>query len=749
MTNSLAGNSIRWATQGLLGICAALIAWTSVGADIVDRRREPVVVKLGVANIPRWVEQGHATASFELWKYTYSGWQIAPFQIDEFIDSVPLSVRPFFEGSEYSDRRVCNGSTPNPPPEGPGPCEFLYDLRGEGVPTGELSNTDELVFIAGSTGLCDAPLSSWPSASAHENYRQKIVVRDAAPGGMEQGCLYFFRRTSGTGPAPPDLIDYQPAGDGIPTTCVPHADACGTIVSAAYDYDGDGSEDIPPYRMDFAGNWSVDRLEIGTTEGNPADDLLDINKFRIMNPGETERAWDLSEPAQGELEIFGCAVFPGYIDGPVRIVRTVQGAVSGATTRKIEFIYPGEYTGLVYLRLHQVGGNIWQGLDLNEAVVSPTGDLAKIYNADHNGAQFFDQVDGTVSPSIEMPSPLGWYQMSSSKGSFLIFHNEEQAGRLVRNGLGDPDYQSNYEDTTVRSWSLPFPAEYDEEIGERGIYRTELPGVTGGLIGSQNIEACEDPLGDGITIITGKTFLMLDGGKAAGNAGALEMVRRARGVMSQSIVEEQRNGSGRPGTPCVPELSISYGNDGGVADINIRGCGLSSGWNLYQEQGGGTRKRLATLAPGAIWRETTLSLNERRSYTATVMDLAGNEGEHSQVLSLLHDDILAPEPPETLSATVSTNGFNIAWSVPSSTDVAGYRVLVSDTSGGPYLQAHNSLLSAMNQDLDVRALAGANYYVVVQTVDYAGNESPPSRELRVPLKKARRKSNHGREFGRR
>jgi hypothetical protein len=730
-----------------LGIFTALIVLTPVEADIVDRRREPVIVKLSVANLPRWVEQGHATDSFELWKYTYSGWQIAPFQIDEFIDTVPLSVRPFFEDSQYADRRVCNGSTPSPPPEGPGPCEFLYDLRGENPPSGVLSDTDELVFMAGSTGRCDAPMSSWPSASAHEGHRQKILVRDNAPGGTEEGCLYLFRRTSGVGPAPPDLIDYQPAGDGVPSECVPHADACGTIVGSAFDYDGDGSDDIPSYRMDYLGNWAMDRLEIGTTQGSPADDLLDINKFRIMNPGETERAWDLSEPAQGSLEIFGCAVFSGYIDGPVRIVRTVQGAVSGVTTRKIEFIYPGEYTGLVYLRLHQVGGNIWQGLDLDESVVSPTGDPAIIYNAENNGSQFYDEVDGTVSGSIEMPVPLDWYQMSSSKGSFLIFHNDEQAGRLVRNGLGDPDYQGNYEDSSVRSWSLPFPAEYDEEIGERGIYRTELPGVTGGLIGSQNIETCENPLGDGITIITGKTFLMLDGGKAAGDAGALEIARRARGVMSQTIVEERRNGSGRPGTPCVPVLSISYGNDGGVADINISGCGLASGWNLYQEQGGGVRRRLATLAPGATWRETTLSLNERRSYTATVTDLAGNEGEHSQVLTLLHDDTLAPEPPETISATVSTNGFKIAWSVPSSTDVAGYRVLVSDTSGGPYIQAHNSLLSAMHQDLEVRAIGGTTSYVVVQAVDYAGNESLPSMELRVPLKKARRKSNHGREFG--
>ena len=168
-------------------------------------------------------------------------------------------------------------------------------------------------------------------------------------------------------------------------------------------------------------------------------------------------------------------------------------------------------------------------------------------------------------------------------------------------------------------------------------------------------------------------------------------------------------------------------------DLNISGCAQLASWNVYQEMGGGVRKRLATMGPGTTFHDTTLSLNEQRTYSVGVHDALCVEGAISPGVTLHHRDIVPPLAPESLSAITSTHGFELAWTVPASHDVSGYRVLVSESPGGPYNQPHNNLLSAMNQSLEVQALAGATYYAVVQAVDHAGNESLPSTELSVTL----------------
>ena len=335
-------------------------------AGIDARKREPVVVKVDSSQFSQWIDTVDA-AAVEAWVYdSIAGWSIIPFQVDE-MSNEPVSVLGFI--TEESPSRECESEPSGSlPPNTIGPCEVIYELTGEGPPAGVLSKNDEMVFLAGYAGSCISP-TNWVPGQQGEfaDYRYRILVADQE--NAEMGCVYLYRRTGGTSSTISDLIDYHPTGDGVPANCRPvGTDACGAIISGALDIDGDAVIDSPAYQLDFYGNWTIDKWMIGETcQGQPcpSQDMIDLFKYRIESPGETERNWDLQDPDGGQ-----CTNFRGYIDGPVRVVRDVQGSASGGTTRKIEFAYPGEFARRVYLRVHPVQGPIYTYPDLLEQNVN-------------------------------------------------------------------------------------------------------------------------------------------------------------------------------------------------------------------------------------------------------------------------------------------------------------------------------------------------------------------------------------------
>jgi len=230
-------------------------------AAIADRKREPVVVQATPPDFAQWLNNGTAASSLELWAYKGGAWTPIPYQVDE-VSLEAQDVKSFIDPTQFPGAQ-CQGGASGTPPNTPGPCEFLYDLRGTSPPSGSFTTNDELVFIAGTSGDCGVSTSSWPDTLL-DTYRYRIQIADNAPS-TESGCVYLFRRLSGSHPSVPNLVDYDPVGDGYPATCKPTSTACGTITGQGFDVDGDGTQDDPPYRMDFRGNWTADRLMIGQT----------------------------------------------------------------------------------------------------------------------------------------------------------------------------------------------------------------------------------------------------------------------------------------------------------------------------------------------------------------------------------------------------------------------------------------------------------------------------------------------------
>ncbi len=531
---------------------------------------------------------GAPASSIEVWSWTGSVWIAVPYQVDEVRDEPETVVQFLVEGTPGL---LCGPGAEQPTnvdPKQP-PCELLYELRGTDPPSGSLSPNDEIVFIAGDAGGCDAPTTSWPSGMHRIRYRLELSDDGQA------GCVYVYRRTSGTAPAIPDLVRYDPAGDGeagrpgLGDSCKPAPDACGAIIGEAYDvaFDGDSAADVPAYRLDFLGNWSANKLFVGETTGaDPSENMLDLLKWRAGN--ETEMLWDLYEPTTT-----ACAYFGGYIDGPVRVVRPIQGAASGALTRKYEFAYPGEIFYRILYRVHALNGPIYTYADLTKANVSPAGNPARVYKAgftkDAEGnPDPYDDVDGQ-QPSEAPPQAEEWYQVSSPIGSFVRF--------LVR--LKDPGSIGSktgaYDDTATPLWpddrALP---DRDTESGDYAAFRTEWRNIAD----TQEQEACVDPFSeDDRTVVSEETVVFLSSGLAAPTAGET-LVGQRKDAFSRCIEEEEQTVPlPPPGPPCVPTVSTDYARDRGPG-VHQRER-LSGGAGVESLPGHGRRDQHPPGEPGA------------------------------------------------------------------------------------------------------------------------------------------------------
>jgi hypothetical protein len=200
----------------LILLSTVLLSVTNTPADIADRKREPVVVKASAEKFPLWIDSVPAR-ELELWAFRNAAWELIPYQIDE-VSLDPVNVRSFIESG--APGRFCVSEPVGDLPGGNGPCEFVYDLRGSGEPTGIFTTNDEIVFLAGHTGACDISRSSWP-VDYLENKRYMIEIEDSAPGGSESGCVYLFHRPTmymELRPVITDLIEYDPIGDNVPST---------------------------------------------------------------------------------------------------------------------------------------------------------------------------------------------------------------------------------------------------------------------------------------------------------------------------------------------------------------------------------------------------------------------------------------------------------------------------------------------------------------------------------------------------
>lgn len=683
-------------------------------ASVTSRAREPIVISVDSSLFPDWVDQGIPAQVFELWTNKNSQWKALPFQIDQF-KSNPRKLASYL--TPCGPGCVCRAAS-NINPDWRGPCEKEYYLRGTALPGQSFSSGDELVFMAGDAGACDVPKNDWPDGNLALT-RQRITIQD----GTDWGCVYLFWRAAGMHPATLDLVSYDEAGDGIshPPSCQPSSSACGALIGRGYDFSGDGTVDSPSYRLDFLGNWAADKLFIARQEAQnpPTDSLIDLLKYRIDSPQENEGVWDIRNNAGV------CAVFHGFIDGPVRVIRVIQGAASGATTTKYEFAYPSEIRFRVNLRVHNVNGPIYNYADLNQANLAGNP-ATTVYKA--SSLSGYDFVDG-IQPTNKTFGSTDWFQVSSTKGSFVSIPGLQIAptARLPLSGA--------YDDTTTPLWTSTIVPEYDTETGDRAAAR---PGIITCLCNSQDINRCRSQDEDQFLAVFERTIVMLKAGFSSSQEGDTEVKNRARGVFSVTVEKQIMEPIPLPQPtppPCIPVLTPSYSNDGGdvFLSVGLPGCPGANGWNLYFSTGAGKYSRLASLGRGMVFRDKTLGLNESRTYFAKARGIGGAESPFSSGVTVIKADLVPPNPPLEVSATAQPGVIELTWAQPTDWDVRRHQILASTSPGGPYN------IAAITSDCDcpaniVFSAAGpSTYYLRVVAIDQAGNQSLPSEEVQVDV----------------
>lgn len=90
-------------------------------------------------------------------------------------------------------------------------------------------------------------------------------------------------------------------------------------------------------------------------------------------------------------------------------------------------------------------------------------------------------------------------------------------------------------------------------------------------------------------------------------------------------------------------------------------------------------------------------------------------------------DTVAPAAPTGLTATGGNSTVSLNWNDNNETDLSGYNVYRSTTSGGPYTKLNGSLVSSSNY-ADNTVSGGVTYYYVVRAVDTSLNESGNSNQ---------------------
>jgi Abnormal spindle-like microcephaly-assoc'd, ASPM-SPD-2-Hydin len=125
-----------------------------------------------------------------------------------------------------------------------------------------------------------------------------------------------------------------------------------------------------------------------------------------------------------------------------------------------------------------------------------------------------------------------------------------------------------------------------------------------------------------------------------------------------------------------------------------------------------------------------ITLNAGKSVTMQVTFTPANSGAASGALSFVSTATNSPAS-EGLAGTGTTPYVELSWA-PSTSDVAGYNVYRTMTSGGSYTKI-NSGLVASTSFKDASVAIGQTYYYVTTAVTSSGQESGYSNQVKVPV----------------
>ena len=177
-----------------------------------------------------------------------------------------------------------------------------------------------------------------------------------------------------------------------------------------------------------------------------------------------------------------------------------------------------------------------------------------------------------------------------------------------------------------------------------------------------------------------------------------------------------------PATPTG--LSATPGNSTVSLDWNDNNETDLRGYNVYRSltSGSSYTKLNGTFLTNSNYTDSNANGAKTYYYVVTAIDTSNNESNDSNEVSATPTDTIPPAAPIGLTATTGNQTVSLDWNNNSESDMNGYNVYRSTTSGGPYAKL-NASLHATSAYTDNSVVNGTTYYYVVTAVDILSNES--------------------------
>ncbi|GAB4228250.1 MAG: hypothetical protein Kow0062_29380 [Acidobacteriota bacterium] len=695
----------------------AIVAPTPCLALSTDRDLEPVVVTGEHFTAWNWSD---LTPLTNLRLYRVENGQLVPipFQVDK--------------------RRKVNLKY-NVAPEGPSHpvpydvCEYSYfptlypDQTYPGAfDSDQLQPRDEVVFMLADAGTETVGTGVWPAGDT-DAARYRITLADPRDGDARYVYAYMFRSNP---PAVPSADYVQVTSFSDPTCTLPGPASCNRIK-------GTPAAPVPSsltYEVHFLGNWIVD--EFRAIE-NGADKLDLLDRIRHATLGETEETWS----TQGHPR------FLGLVDGPIRALRGVQGAQSGVHTTRYDFVYPTVFETVLNQRVHALEQHLLSRVDHTDQ-----------FDADLSSGRWTGFIH-TETKKVEDGEPLdqigGDGPVNLAFGDTKYFDDwtelltEDHGSYVHLFAAPRPAMASTRE--FIYTDGKEKPADSEVLMGGFGRRWNNVANTADGVppaddpnAGPVNDGGCpanKDPESDEYLFARYVTRMIPQGSAGSQMAGNVNQTNdnlqsNADDPMLVATRQENRYTTPPPGGgPCIPSLQVLLDSGGPLQPQISQPCqGSDIGYLLYRGEGTtGTLRLLRDLGSATSYVDRWVEPGVTYRYAVRSYNPEGALGALSASVSAVSTDTVAPAAPTGLAATPGPQMATVTWSANTDRDVSGYKVYISDTSGGPYVGVTPNPIEASRPRTWV--ITGLDptktWYVTMTAVDYAGNESAQATEVSV------------------
>jgi len=190
------------------------------------------------------------------------------------------------------------------------------------------------------------------------------------------------------------------------------------------------------------------------------------------------------------------------------------------------------------------------------------------------------------------------------------------------------------------------------------------------------------------------------------------------------------NAASRSPLPHPPSGLTGIGSDGTV-DLGWMENTESdfSYYNVYRSTTSGTGyTQIKTNHTTTQYTDSGLTNGITYYYVVKAVDTSLNESWPSNEAQIVPRDSDLPAAPTGLAASPDDQSVTLTWTANTESDLAGYNIYRSTTSGSGYSRVATGVIPPPEQYTDDGLINGITYYYVITAVDTSGNESPYSNE---------------------